>query len=123
MGQIKKDFYSKILKEPKIQFLVSSGKRYVARKSLKYFIELCTEYDFAIIGIEGFQFSNKKIIPNMEYIADYSEITATSWEKYRETCNQSAIAFQEKIIIDASLFFEITILSKSEWASNKKIDH
>lgn len=81
------------------------------------FVRDCEKANIAILGIEGFVLSNKKLYPQMDLIGDFSPRGSySSWEEYRRLANESARRLLTEAGDRASLVFIINAWTAEEWA-------
>ena len=62
------------LEELDIHYLKHNDNFYIPVKYANKVIEFCRQNYIFILGIEGFRFQDKFIMPDMEYIADFSSL-------------------------------------------------
>jgi len=105
----------KLLNHPEIDSICRGGEMYIRRRSVSKFINLCGQNNIAIVGIEGFNLSGEKIIPDMNLIADLSCSKGKIWSDYMQNCNDSTIMFFDQMIAESNLIFSFTLLSEHEW--------
>lgn len=94
--------------------LLRGRERYFDLSTSSDFIESCSENDFAIIGMEGFEMVEGALAPRMDLIADLSGLRAPTWSEFKEHANRSAKGFL-KAINDREVLLNFTVVSRSEW--------
>jgi len=97
--------------------LTKSNEYIVYKKYCKEFINAISEHEFAIIGIDGFSIDNADIFqPNIDEIADFSELLKTSWKNFRKESIDSAKKFINNIISHGkSNGFSFVLYSQEEY--------
>jgi hypothetical protein len=99
--------------------LLSGGEQYFDIPTSFDFIESCGKNGFAVIGVEGFEIIEGKLAPRMDLIADFSELNAPIWSEFMDCANHSAISFAKEIE-NRSVLLGFTILSRSEWETERQ---
>jgi hypothetical protein len=64
-------------------FLVSGNTVYVGRGCLEEAIDFCVENNLVIIGMEGVTTDGSSVIPTLDFIADFGEISGDWNERVR----------------------------------------
>jgi hypothetical protein len=79
---------------------VKSGEELIVFKEYcREFVRECENAGFAVLGIEGFfLLQNGHVKPNLDEIADFSDVQAGSWDEYREACSKAADLFIEEML-------------------------
>jgi len=79
---------------------VKSGEELIVFKEYcREFVNECENAGFAVLGIEGFfLLQDGHVKPNLDEIADFSDVHAGSWDEYREACSKAANLFIEKML-------------------------
>jgi hypothetical protein len=88
------------------------------------FLATCQENNLAIIGVEGFLYTEKtnKIMPVMDYIADYSDVEAANWEEYRNSCNRLCKDFLGRLPSRDDFVVNFVLFSREEWEHYEPIE-
>ncbi len=91
---------------------------YLALQTALEFVTTCQENDLAVLGIEGFLYSEGMIHPQLDMIADYSpelgDDLPRRWKDYRDLCNDSASSFLPGREPRDDLMFSFVIVSQPE---------
>jgi hypothetical protein len=102
------------------KLVVNSGDEYYFPINLaQEFISKCNQNDIAIIGIEGFEIKNTKIIPHLEKIADFSSDTNASWFQFKKECNYEARKFVQHYERYRYLYLNFCLMTSAEWSASR----
>ena len=72
-------------------------------------LDLCSEHNAAVLGIEGFNIVKGKRVPNMDYIADFSDLIAVAGDDFPESSREAARRFIGSIT-DEQLLLEFVLV-------------
>ncbi len=89
----------------------TSSVLFVPKEALFFIIE-CKKNNMAIIGIEGFIKIDKKILPQLEMIADFSNYKESNWVDYVEKCAKSAQKFINYFSKVPNVVFQFVVLDE-----------
>lgn len=79
------------------------------------FLDLCEEFNIAVLGIEGFKIINDYRIPDMECIVDFSEIMESMKDDFPKYSRQCSLDFIKNYVNDDVLIeFEIVVVVPSK---------
>jgi hypothetical protein len=74
-------------------------------------IQACPQERAAVVGIEGFRVTAERTVPEMEAIADFSEIADLAWPDRVTRSVAEAQAFLDEIN-DPDLWFELELVQE-----------
>jgi hypothetical protein len=72
-------------------------------------VEACERTNVLILGIEGFYTAGANITPDMDFIADYSQLISLSWPQAVQQSAVSARLFLDEIPKDSKMLFALDL--------------
>lgn len=95
----------------------SGGECYFSLSSADEIIDMCSDEELAIIGIEVFAKSNGNLRPELELIADFSSTInhSFSWDEVVTQTTASARIFVRRIVTSPKRWLNLTLMSEGEF--------
>ncbi|MBL4906774.1 MAG: hypothetical protein JKX94_04920 [Sneathiella sp.] len=94
MNKITKKDETELLRSFKMKGVGNGQELIIYKQFCLNFIKACKQAELAIIGIDGFYILNDgSIRPNLDEIADFSDVEAKKFVDFTETCNSAAVKF------------------------------
>jgi hypothetical protein len=91
---------AQLLKAFEFKGVVYGQELIVFKKFCNDFIQTSRRAGLAVIGIEGFHIlQDGSIKPNMDEIADFSDIEAGIWDEYIEKCTEASVHFIKQMLL------------------------
>jgi hypothetical protein len=87
------------------------------------FVDACDVESLAVIGIEGMTIVGSSIQANLEAIADFSKVTASTWDEYRRSCSAEARAFIRQLGPWEHGFLCFVTTNEREWLQETLGEH
>jgi hypothetical protein len=92
----------------------SGNEEYIERGSCVGFVQLLSDNNFAVIGIELFEVSDGKIRPLMDWIADWSQYILNEKGAEVEKCREWSLKFLSSCPSGPHIYGNFTVLSHEE---------
>jgi hypothetical protein len=95
---------------------VSGGEFYVPAHVSVSFLDACVSESLAVVGMEVFSRCEERLRPNLNLIADFSEIVNTTdpWEKTVGDSVKEALAFLANVPRELEPWINFTLLSPGD---------
>jgi hypothetical protein len=104
----------------KDSFFSKAGKVYLSGKNAISFIKECEIRELAILGFDGFKIDGNSIIPQLEYIADFSSIIKKqeTWHKVVKYCKSATDRFFSEAR-DENIYYDFVVVDQDRWKSSQ----
>jgi fructose-1-phosphate kinase PfkB-like protein len=100
LSKTKMNFETQLLKAFEFKGVACGQELIVFKEFCNDFIKTSKRSGLAVIGIEGFHLlQNGSIKPNMDEIADFSDVEADVWEDYIEKCTTASENFIRQMLV------------------------
>ena len=74
----------------------------------------CESNGLAVIGIEGFKIDGSEVVPQLDLIADWSNVEVKEWEAFVAEASALSRKFIETISVASGILLNLTIVSEKE---------
>jgi len=101
---------------------VEENKFYIHSSEVISFINDCTMRGEAIIGFEGFKKIDKKFVPDLGLIGDFSSLVNkyNDWVIFLKECNKTAKKILGNLEEKNNLFYDFALMSEIEWSKRNR---
>jgi len=87
----------------------SGGESYLPRNQCLSFVKKCRDECILILGIESYLIDGNSIFPQIEHIADFSELKESSFTKRVDKLYVSSLAFMESVPVCDNQYFNFVL--------------
>lgn len=102
-----------LIEQYRSQGVFSGGELYLNPQVALQVVVHCSEVDLAVVGVEGFSLKDNRLIPQLDTIADWSSLSARTWQEFRMACNRETKNFLMNLPGD--IVVNLALLSENEW--------
>lgn len=113
MGLIMPALIEQLASKTGISVYTHGALRLIRLQDCRCLIEACKAQNVLILGIEGFTISGDKAVPDMDMIADFSALTAKTWDAACLEATASAMIYFDSLKSQGNMYFDFNLKGPS----------
>ncbi len=114
MGLIMAEVIEQLAGNLGITVRTQSGLRLVPLQDCGKIVQACKSNRILILGIEAFRLSEQNVVPDSDWIADFSELASKRWDTACLDAASSAEIYFDKAKDRTDLWFDFTLKLRGE---------
>lgn len=108
------DLIEKVAGDLGVYVRAHGALRLIGLRDTGRIVEACRSKGLLILGIEAFRLFDGKVIPDVDFIADYSELSSKEWKIAFQEAANSAEDFFSRAKNRADLWFDFNLRAEQK---------
>lgn len=109
MGLIMSELIEQLAGKLGVSVRVQGGLHLIPLHDCGRIVQICRSDRILILGIEGFRLSERNVVPDTDWIADFSDLASKQWDAACFEAARSAEIYFDKAKNQTVLWFDFTL--------------